>query len=144
MASTTSSVFYEKSLVYLSVICVLALLLDRYVRSSRGNKVKESADDRLESGKQGASAAVLSTLTRKYLVVYAIVMGYVACYTSSMLSLTPGWHFTGADWLQGPYVYSLYREQYEFPERLVAVLFVTGFVSAGLAAPLVGVWADEQ
>lgn len=61
-----------------------------------------------------------------------------------MLSLTPRWNFTGADWLQGPYVYSLYREQYEFPERLVAVLFVTGFMSAGLAAPLVGVWADEQ
>lgn len=49
-----------------------------------------------------------------------------------------------ADWLQGPYVYSLYREQYGFPERMVAVLFVTGFVSAGVAAPLVGVWADEQ
>lgn len=49
-----------------------------------------------------------------------------------------------ADWLQGPYVYSLYRDQYEFPERLVAVLFVTGFVSAGFAAPLVGVWADQQ
>lgn len=50
----------------------------------------------------------------------------------------------GADWLQGPYVYSLYREQYKFPERLVAVLFVTGFVSAGLTAPLIGVWADQQ
>ncbi|KXN87334.1 Major facilitator superfamily domain-containing protein 5 [Leucoagaricus sp. SymC.cos] len=50
----------------------------------------------------------------------------------------------GADWLQGPYVYSLYREQYEFPERLVALLFVTGFVSAGMAAPLVGVWADQH
>ncbi|KAF7986358.1 hypothetical protein HWV62_35366 [Athelia sp. TMB] len=50
----------------------------------------------------------------------------------------------GADWLQGPYVYSLYREQYGFDERTVAVLFVTGFVSAGLTAPLVGVWADQH
>ena len=50
---------------------------------------------------------------------------------------------SGADWLQGPYVYSLYREQYEFPERLVAVFFVTGFMSAGIAAPLVGAWADK-
>lgn len=50
----------------------------------------------------------------------------------------------GADWLQGPYVYSLYREQYEFPERVVAILFVTGFMSAGLTAPLIGVWADQQ
>jgi hypothetical protein len=33
---------------------------------------------------------------------------------------------------------------YQFPERLVAMLFFTGFVSAGLAAPLVGVWVDEQ
>jgi hypothetical protein len=74
-------VFYEKSPVYLFIICVLALLLDRYVWSSRGNKVKENADDRLESGKQGASAAVLSTLSRKYLAVYGIVMGNVACYT---------------------------------------------------------------
>jgi ATP/ADP translocase len=84
MAFNPSSVFYEKWLVYLSVICVLALLLDRYVQSSRGNKAKENADDRLESGKQGASAAALSALTRKYLVVYAIVMGNVACYNVSM------------------------------------------------------------
>jgi len=44
-------------------------------------------------------------------------------------------------------VYLLYREQYELPERMVAVLFVTGFMSdgsAGVTAPLVGVWADQQ
>ena len=50
---------------------------------------------------------------------------------------------TGADWLQGPYIYSLYREQYGLPERLVAFLFVLGFLTAGVAAPLVGVWADQ-
>ncbi|KIK00469.1 hypothetical protein K443DRAFT_7666 [Laccaria amethystina LaAM-08-1] len=33
---------------------------------------------------------------------------------------------------------------YQFPERLVAMLFFTGLVSAGLAAPLVGVWVDEH
>jgi len=53
-------------------------------------------------------------------------------------------YVVGADWLQGPYVYSLYRDQYKFPERLVAVLFVTGFIAAGLAAPLIGAWADQQ
>lgn len=41
-------------------------------------------------------------------------------------------------------MYSLYREQYGFPERIVAILFVTGFMSAGLAAPFVGVYADQQ
>jgi len=40
-------------------------------------------------------------------------------------------------------VYSLYKDQYEFPAHIVAVLFVTGFMSAGFAAPVVGVWADQ-
>ncbi|KAF9051877.1 hypothetical protein BJ165DRAFT_1340856 [Panaeolus papilionaceus] len=116
--------FYERQLVVLSVLCGISLIVDRYV-ASKGKKQPhvQSADERLEGGKTNASTA-LADLTRKYLVVYAIVMG--------------------ADWLQGPYVYSLYREQYQFPERLVAVLFVTGFISAGFAAPLVGVWADQH
>ncbi|KAG2352121.1 hypothetical protein BDR07DRAFT_920478, partial [Suillus spraguei] len=80
--------------------------------------------ERLENGEPTASHNSLATLTRQYLIVYAIVMG--------------------ADWLQGPYVYSLYREQYGLSERMVAVLFVTGFMSAGLTAPLVGVWADQH
>ncbi|CAL1698995.1 unnamed protein product [Somion occarium] len=66
----------------------------------------------------------MTRLAKQYLIVYGIVMG--------------------ADWLQGPYVYSLYREQYHFPERLVAVLFVTGFLSAGITAPLIGAWADQH
>lgn len=41
-------------------------------------------------------------------------------------------------------MYSLYRDQYQFSESIVAVLFVTGFVSAGVTAPLIGVWADQQ
>ena len=52
--------------------------------------------------------------------------------------------FLGADWLQGPYVYSLYKDQYGFSERMVAVFFVIGFLSAGIAAPVVGAWADQQ
>lgn len=50
----------------------------------------------------------------------------------------------GADWLQGPYVYSLYHEQYKYPEHTVALLFVTGFTSAGFFAPIVGDWADQK
>ncbi|GAV99776.1 DUF791-domain-containing protein [Lentinula edodes] len=69
------------------------------------------------------NTSLLAKLTRQYLFVYAMVMG--------------------ADWLQGPYIYSLYREQYKFPERLVALLFVTGFSSGALTAPLVGAWADQ-
>ncbi|KAF9447211.1 DUF791-domain-containing protein [Macrolepiota fuliginosa MF-IS2] len=117
--------FYETWLVLLTALCLLLLLVERYVSGlEKGLTVKESADDKLESARPPNSGNALKVLARKYLIVYAMVMG--------------------ADWLQGPYVYSLYREQYGFPERLVALLFVTGFVSAGMAAPLVGVWADQH
>lgn len=38
----------------------------------------------------------------------------------------------------------MYRDQYTLPPASVALLFLTGFVSAGLAAPFVGVWADQH
>ncbi|KAI0051324.1 DUF791-domain-containing protein [Auriscalpium vulgare] len=129
--------FYETQLGVLAVVCLAALALERYA-SSRTRPPAAAKDvalaDALENGTTANGhlkeadtpsprAFALRSLMHKYLVVYAIVMG--------------------ADWLQGPYVYSLYREQYNFPERTVAVLFVTGFVSAAVFAPLVGVWADQ-
>ncbi|KAI0250686.1 hypothetical protein BJV78DRAFT_1127610 [Lactifluus subvellereus] len=129
--------FYQFQLGLLAVVCVALLAFERYLKTKKNppENFKDSlVEENLEVGASvlqtnGAAvptttprASALNTLMRKYLLVYAIVMG--------------------ADWLQGPYVYSLYREQYDFPERLVAVLFVTGFISAGIFAPLVGVWAD--
>ncbi|KAJ7645093.1 hypothetical protein DFH06DRAFT_139888 [Mycena polygramma] len=118
--------FYEMQLLWLAIAVFVALLVDRYAAAGRRRlAAKDSREERAEGGLSSAgTASALAALTRQYLVVYAIVMG--------------------ADWLQGPYVYSLYHEQYAFPERLVALLFVTGFVSAGLAAPLIGVWADQH
>ncbi|KAA1474489.1 DUF791-domain-containing protein [Dentipellis sp. KUC8613] len=132
--------FYESQLLLLTGICIAVLLFERYVASAKkppsiARKDTGELDDTLENGQAaggapavgngvaGARGPALRALMQKYLIVYAIVMG--------------------ADWLQGPYVYSLYRQQYAFSERIVAVLFVTGFVSAGLFAPLVGVWADQ-
>ncbi|CDO71072.1 hypothetical protein BN946_scf184844.g76 [Trametes cinnabarina] len=45
--------------------------------------------------------------------------------------------------LWGPYIYSVYRTQHGLSERWVALLFVLGFLTAGISAPAVGVWADE-
>ncbi|KAJ3558607.1 hypothetical protein NM688_g824 [Phlebia brevispora] len=99
--------FYETQLIILVVVCALWLFVDNRL-SKRARAVDQSPNF--------STDAARSRLMRQYLIVYAIVMG--------------------ADWLQGPYVYSLYKEQYAFPERLVAVLFVTGFISAGFTAPL--------
>ncbi|THH20023.1 hypothetical protein EW146_g1257 [Bondarzewia mesenterica] len=138
--------FYEFQLTLLVLICIFifVLVLEHWVSLSKIKKPltisslpKEHVDDSLENGRShtrhgsngsvsgmaSARESALSALMRKYLVVYAIIMG--------------------ADWLQGPYVYSLYREQCTFPECIIAILFVIGFVSAGLSASLIGVRADQ-
>lgn len=87
--------FYERQLTLLVVVCVLVLLLERWV-SSKDKKpqastsvAKAQVDDSLESGRSPAQHApsgsisgmpsgrvgALNTLMRKYLTVYAIVMG---------------------------------------------------------------------
>ncbi|KAH8601190.1 hypothetical protein B0O99DRAFT_736423 [Bisporella sp. PMI_857] len=64
-----------------------------------------------------------NAFTRLFLVVYCLVMA--------------------SDWLQGPYVYSLYKDQFGLHEELVAALFTTGFLSAGVAGYFVGSFADK-
>ncbi|KAH8113815.1 DUF791-domain-containing protein [Phellopilus nigrolimitatus] len=133
------SSFYESQLCVLAVFCVLAVLVERRASSKKKQPISggharsaslvaqtvETGSATTANGSAGwKRASSASALARQYLIVYGVVMG--------------------ADWLQGPYVYSLYREQYEFPERVVASLFVTGFLSAGLTAPLVGAWADQH
>ncbi|KLO09859.1 DUF791-domain-containing protein [Schizopora paradoxa] len=130
-----SAPFYEFQLFVLATFCVAAVVYERRAKgdsdapsSSHSRSDSTTTISGIENGnaqstsKPGASST--AALARNYLIVYGIVM----C----------------ADWLQGPYVYSLYREQYGYPERVVATLFVTGFLSAGIAAPLVGAWADQH
>ncbi|RMY57362.1 hypothetical protein D0865_03152 [Hortaea werneckii] len=41
---------------------------------------------------------------------------------------------TAADWLQGPYIYTLYHDAKALPEPTVAALFTTGFIAAAVSA----------
>ncbi|KAK3684624.1 hypothetical protein LTR37_020088 [Vermiconidia calcicola] len=49
-----------------------------------------------------------------------------------------------ADWLQGPYLYTLYKDEKQIPESTVAALFTTGFVAAGITGSFVGALADQH
>ncbi|EJC97636.1 DUF791-domain-containing protein [Fomitiporia mediterranea MF3/22] len=127
--------FYETQLAVLAAFCILAVLFERRQAAKKNEKpgghakslsqAANAAENGTTNGSLGwKRSSSASALSRQYLIVYGIVM----C----------------ADWLQGPYVYSLYREQYDLPERIVASLFVTGFLSGGLTAPIVGAWADQH
>jgi hypothetical protein len=65
--------FYEWQLLVLASVFVVALGIERHVAQSSISK--ESLEDSLENGSRVVGSGVLSTLTRKYLLVYAIVMG---------------------------------------------------------------------
>lgn len=43
----------------------------------------------------------------------------------------------------GPYVYSLYKDQFGLQETIVAALFTTGFLSGGISGYFVGQFADR-
>ncbi|PGH14358.1 hypothetical protein AJ80_05948 [Polytolypa hystricis UAMH7299] len=48
-----------------------------------------------------------------------------------------------SDWLQGPYLYPLYKQTLNLPENFVATLFATGFISGALSATFAGKLADQ-
>ncbi|KAI1102719.1 MFS general substrate transporter [Jackrogersella minutella] len=49
----------------------------------------------------------------------------------------------GSEWLQGPYLYSLLRDEKGLDERTVATLYVATYVSAAISAFLTGYMADK-
>ncbi|KAL1602643.1 hypothetical protein SLS60_006060 [Paraconiothyrium brasiliense] len=49
----------------------------------------------------------------------------------------------GADWLQGPYIYPIYKDEKGLAESMVALLFMVGFLSGGISASFAGTIADR-
>jgi hypothetical protein len=82
--------FYKYQLVLLTVICVVLIAYERYLKSKKSppDHFKDKVEESIEDGHtvlqtNGAAvltsnvtrAGALQTLMRKYLLVYAIVMG---------------------------------------------------------------------
>lgn len=49
-----------------------------------------------------------------------------------------------SDWLQGPYLYSLYRDEHGVAPSLISALFTTGFLSGAVSAYFTGSIADRR
>ncbi|KAL1876405.1 hypothetical protein VTK73DRAFT_9344 [Phialemonium thermophilum] len=48
-----------------------------------------------------------------------------------------------ADWLQGPYIYAIYRYEKDLSEKMVAALYAAGFVAGAVSASFAGRLADR-
>jgi len=76
--------FYQNQLIILSIVCGFAYFLDRYVAKKWANQ--DSTSERLESDTRPAHPSTVAELTRKYLVVYAIVMGMsLYCFLTRLI-----------------------------------------------------------
>ncbi|KAK7051712.1 DUF791-domain-containing protein [Favolaschia claudopus] len=110
--------FFESHLLLLALCCFVALIFDRRRARLSAHDAKE---ERAEDGRGNGSAS--DGWGKRYLVVYAMVMG--------------------AEWLQRPYLYSVYRGHYYYTERVVDILFVVGVVAGTLTASVGGFWAER-
>ncbi|KAL8279899.1 hypothetical protein RQP46_007749 [Phenoliferia psychrophenolica] len=147
----TPASFFTNSLVALAALTVLTFALENRLGARRrrtetckladdgdeGDDDDEEDDDGdaqregdcskrvAKDARTRAAAAAAAKLTRlkcTFLTVYALIM----C----------------SDWLQGPYVFSLYHDEYGISLHTIGLLFVCGFLSAGVSAPWIGKWAD--
>jgi hypothetical protein len=90
--------FYQFQLGVLAVVCVLLIALERYLKSEKppsdhskdlavdeniegGHPMLETNGTAVSTSNSSRGAGALNTLMRKYLLVYAIVMGQ---YTSAL------------------------------------------------------------
>ncbi|KAK8062448.1 major facilitator superfamily domain-containing protein 5 [Apiospora hydei] len=49
----------------------------------------------------------------------------------------------GSEWLQGPYMYTFLKDEKNYPDRTVALLYMAAYISAAISAPLTGYLADR-
>jgi MFS family permease len=48
-----------------------------------------------------------------------------------------------SDWLQGAYLYALYRDEHRVKPAVIPWLFATGFVASAVSGAFIGSWADR-
>ncbi|KAH6679578.1 hypothetical protein B0J14DRAFT_614727 [Halenospora varia] len=111
--------FYDSAFILLISGCGL-LTWQQY----RGQEEKPEEKALTQNAVTPRAKAEASQFIRLFLTVYCLVMG--------------------SDWLQGPYVYSLYKDQFGLQERIVGLLFVTGFLSGAISGYYVGQFADKH
>ncbi|CAG8961757.1 hypothetical protein HYFRA_00006300 [Hymenoscyphus fraxineus] len=113
----------EFYLLNLAIFVVLnALLAYREWRQKEDVETEKESDAR-KLVASNDTKALLKVFKWKFVPIYLLV--------------------NGADWLQGPYIYPLYKDEKGLAEEVVAALFMTGFLAGGVSASFIGKLADK-
>ena len=97
----------------------VALMLRR--RRNRSRSRKQQGGGTPSNGK-GQSKAYLA-FRRMYLVPYLFA--------------------TAADWLKGPFIYTLYEKTYGYEQEQITLLFTTGYAAGAVTGLIAGAMADK-
>ncbi|TPX18860.1 uncharacterized protein E0L32_011475 [Thyridium curvatum] len=116
---------YQMNLAGLLALCAALFVAQRNSSTSAESKPEEK-DEKSKAAAAATSQAreAAKASQRAFLIVYALVMG--------------------ADWLQGPFLYSLYTDEHKVAPSTVSTLFTTGFVSGAVSGTFVGSLADSR
>lgn len=126
--------FYTLSFVLLLVACGLTMYIFRdsddssSVKPADGSYLPSDAKDQIQNNSKDGPASPIAQkksyikFRNNYLLVYLLMMT--------------------ADWLQGPYVYSLYKS-YGYGLEDISVLFIAGFFSSAFFGTIISSFADR-
>ena len=110
---------YQLNLTGLLGLCAALFLAQQNRTKTRAGKPDAPAQSRSGGGGRGGDASQTA-----FLVVYGLVMG--------------------ADWLQGPFLYSLYADEHGLAPGVVSALFTTGFLAGAASGSVAGSVADRR
>ncbi|KAM0333478.1 hypothetical protein ACHAQA_002140 [Verticillium albo-atrum] len=122
--------FYQLNLALFAAANAGLLYRQYSVQKRQLNDVepKEEEDvDRVESQQLLSPPVEMEAAARRF------QLEYFAVYALAV----------GADWLQGPHIYAMYKYEKGLPEKLVAALYAAGFISGAISASFAGGLADR-
>lgn len=129
---------YQLNFAGLLGLCAVLFIAQRKPTEAKPKLEASKKKTTIETDADGSEASQWT-----FLVVFALVMGsdWLQARSSHPQSKSP--QRTSLTPKQGPFLYSLYREEHGVPSSLVSTLFTTGFVSGAVSAYFTGSLADK-
>lgn len=135
------------TLNFAGLLLINSGLAYREYYQSRDGYQQVERSDKSEEGSESSSDLVdeksIDHFKKIFFLIYGLVFG--ADWLQVSARLQPSFQARQIDVfrVQGPFIYTLYKDQKGLPEQVVAALFTTGFLAGAVSALFVGSLADR-